>query len=1036
MACQRGSAQLDVPATDESSDLLPLVRCALDHAIHLLPTQGPIAVFVHHNTLHAFEHHSFHEAVLEGWQTFHCQPYFSEKRFREEMGRGRIDTRDLDAILREDLQQAAHEEIVLGRSRIELRATMLRYPILSAPTSELRWYIAETNAIQQFRSEVSDSERRRLSADTRSWVLAVLKHPESAPRLVEMFQHLFTHLDLQKVSQWDDAIWETVTLQLLWQMCHQGAQAGHAHETHGTIKRRLREDILRITQRDPDLLANDLLIRFTSAYLDQGFASWSLPNRERGIFQCFLEVMGSPSWLGDSWLQQARRSIQEERHAQLTPIESIAVSLKALHIPSSHWDEYITESLLALSGWAGMIWQMETNADWTLRPAPAGSLEGYLAIRLLLDRAASESIAREHFHFSGSVTDLLKKIHREAKQHATATDDREQRAFLLFQVSQLLGWGPRELFSLSRQEWSRLVGDVEAFGALERRRAFQLAYERHYRVAVLDAIATHADQKPLAPEKPLFQLVTCIDDREESLRRHVEEVDPRVETYGAAGFFNVPMYFRGVSDAHFIPLCPIVVKPQHYVAETPASWLEHVDRKRAATRKTIGRASHRVHMGSRGFFAGTLAAFVGTFASLPMVMRVLFPRLTARMRAFLGSVVQPPEMTQLVIERTEETTGPDNGHRGYRVEEMAAMAKRFLEDTGLANRCANLVLILGHGSSSLNNPHESAYNCGACGGGRGGPNARALADICNDARVRALLADQGIFIPSTAWFLGGYHNTCDDQIQLYDLERSPPAHRSGISQALTILDEARQRNAHERCRRFESAPLDLSPKQALRHVEARSEDLAQARPEYNHATNAVCMVGRRGRTRCLFLDRRTFLTSYDPTRDDANGTILNRILQAVIPVCGGISLEYYFSCVDPAGYGCGSKLPHNIASMLGVMEGALSDLRTGLSQQMVEIHEPMRILFLIETRPEILLRIFESNPQIQQMVGNDWVQIATLDPDSSAIQVLRDGRFVAYVPQDKNLSVAETSIDWYQGQRDHLGFAKLEAGNPYSPRRY
>ena len=117
----------------------------------------------------------------------------------------------------------------------------------------------------------------------------------------------------------------------------------------------------------------------------------------------------------------------------------------------------------------------------------------------------------------------------------------------------------------------------------------------------------------------------------------------------------------------------------------------------------------------------------------------------------------------------------------------------------------------------------------------------------------------------------------------------------------------------------------------------------------------------------LFLDRRAFLTSYDPTQDDERSSILERMLQAVIPVCAGINLEYYFSYVDPTGYGCGTKLPHNITSLLGVMDGAASDLRPGLPWQMVEIHEPVRLLFIIETTPEAMTRIIEDNDAIARL---------------------------------------------------------------------
>ena len=40
-----------------------LVRQVLDHAAHLLPDQGPIEVFIHHNTLHSFEN-LFNGAVV------------------------------------------------------------------------------------------------------------------------------------------------------------------------------------------------------------------------------------------------------------------------------------------------------------------------------------------------------------------------------------------------------------------------------------------------------------------------------------------------------------------------------------------------------------------------------------------------------------------------------------------------------------------------------------------------------------------------------------------------------------------------------------------------------------------------------------------------------------------------------------------------------------------------------------------------------------------------------------------------------------
>jgi uncharacterized protein YbcC (UPF0753/DUF2309 family) len=220
--------------------------------------------------------------------------------------------------------------------------------------------------------------------------------------------------------------------------------------------------------------------------------------------------------------------------------------------------------------------------------------------------------------------------------------------------------------------------------------------------------------------------------------------------------------------------------------------------------------------------------------------------------------------------------------------------------------------------------------------------------------------------------------------------------------------------------------------QARTHVEERSEDLAQTRPECGHATNALCIVGRRSRTRGLFLDRRAFLTSYDPEHDDEERSILTRILQAAVPVCAGINLEYYFSYVDPAGWGCGTKLPHNVASLLGIMDGAASDLRPGLPWQMVEIHDPVRLLFIIETTPAAMLRIMARNESIGKLCTNGWIQVATLDPDSDEIHVLRGNQFERYHGETSELPVVAASHDWYRGWREHLGYAQIERGATFN----
>jgi uncharacterized protein YbcC (UPF0753/DUF2309 family) len=225
-------------------------------------------------------------------------------------------------------------------------------------------------------------------------------------------------------------------------------------------------------------------------------------------------------------------------------------------------------------------------------------------------------------------------------------------------------------------------------------------------------------------------------------------------------------------------------------------------------------------------------------------------------------------------------------------------------------------------------------------------------------------------------------------------------------------------------------PTDVTAGEALRRVQGRAADLAQVRPEYGHASNAVCVVGRRRLTRGLFLDRRSFLVSYDPDAD-ATGAVLERTLAAVGPVCGGINLAYLFSRVDPLVYGAGTKLPHNITGLIGVMDGHASDLRTGLPFQGVDIHEPVRLLMVVEAPQERIKDVLDRLPAVKNLFVKKWIQFVALDPATGdlAIQDSRNDTvsLTPYTTESDSIPVAASSVAWYRGQRGNVRPARLLA---------
>ena len=954
----------------------------IDRLADLLPAQGPISIFIHHNTLHAFEHLPFEEAVERAAGRLGCDAFLAESRYRDKLAGGRILAGDVEALLEQHLGARGADGVAGVGSRLDLWRAVVLHGIPAATGRELAWILDETAALSRFRTDLPAGARAA-----------------SAPS-----------------READDPVGEARrAVRRLWNGCLRAVGRAGASPTPAIAAPiRHRDWLLAVCGIDTDAWIHPPLIRFLASYLDQGLAHWPMPERRRGIHGCFLELYRSSlaSHCGP-WARTLPQLAADDRAANRRALDSVATSLDLLGVGEAEYESYLAAELLALRGWAGIVRQIEERPDRVPARDLTVTLRGYLAVRLLFEVAALRHAARQ-IGYDGPLADLRRSLNgRLPRLSPPSVVD---RAWPLFHVAQLCRLEASIVEQWTARDVAELESELRELDGMRCRRILHQAFERTIRHRLYDALAQHTPRVLLSP--PIFQAVFCLDEREESFRRHLEEVEPDCETFSTAGFFNVAMYHQGASDAHPRPLCPVAIRPDHYVAEVDPDSERLAARARRLQRRAAGFLGYNVHLGSRSPFRGAvLMTAFGWLALVPLVLRVVFPWLSSHWRRVRATSVAPVR-TRLALNR-DDRVPPIGTHSGFTVREMADIVRRVIEDTGLRDRLSSLVLVLGHGSISLNNPHESAHDCGACGGGRGGPNARAFAQMANDSRVRRLLADEGCTINAGTWFVGAQRNTCNNDVTFFDVDLIPADRRRLFERAEAAIETARRREAHERCRRFDAVPVWYPPLAALAHVEGRAADLAQPRPEYGHATNAFCIVGRRTRTRGLFLDRRAFLVSYDPARDD-DGAILARIMAAVVPVVAGISLEYYFSYVDPTGYGCGTKLPHNVTSLLGVMDGAQSDLRTGLPWQMVEIHEPTRLAIVVEATRERVLRVVQENRDIERLVKNRWLWLACLDPDRGALWELRSTGFAPHAPHHALAVVTGDSAAWYQGKRGFL----------------
>jgi len=676
-----------------------------------------------------------------------------------------------------------------------------------------------------------------------------------------------------------------------------------------------------------------VLTKWLSAFLDEGTAHWSIPNREEGFYATFHALARHDGNVPDA---AAIADLPE------TPAAAIKKLLESY--PVGRWVPLFEEQLAALPGWTGFIKQRaEEGGEW--QSEHPITLAGYLAARLAL-------------------VDCFDADIESAGLDSAETNTAEELAGV-----------------------------------------FLDAWEASYRGELVGTVAAGSQALADSDEsgRPDAQLVFCIDTRSEVIRRHIEATG-NYDTHGYAGFFGIPMEYEGYDADVSEKACPPIVEVQHYVTDFP------VDDETQTTHDRLSgiRESAAEIIETLEANAATAYGFVestGSGYGLALATRTLVPGVVHSLLDAADNA-EPDDHHFCEPIADHQYTYSGDLPVGMTTEEQVEYAETAFDLMGW-EKFGRLVVFAGHTSETANNPFDSSLDCGACAGSPGGPNARVMATICNDSEVRAELRERGFDIPEDTVFLPGEHNTTTDEIDLFGGE-VPESHTDDIQQLRAGLATARENATAERT---ESMAADTSD--AISETQRRATDWAETRPEWGLAGNASFVIGPRELTEGVDLDGRAFLHSYDWSTDP-DGEALAAIFAGPMVVCQWINNQYYFSTVDNAVYGSGSKITHNPVGNVGVYQGNGGDLMTGLPLQSLmsaddqHHHQPLRLSAVVHAPVDTVTDLIADHEEVQTLLENDWLSLTVVDPTQGHDTFLFDEALEWTTPEVERSDASES----------------------------
>jgi hypothetical protein len=596
------------------------LRAVVRLSSEIIAYYWPMRTFVHHNPLHGLEDRHFHDAAGHAQQMLGAAGYLPNEIFRDYFRAGRILPRDLDAALKPLAQK--HEVQLGGRTvrRFEvLRAHLLHG--LDAPPDEMLDALIPRRPDGRLLEQLAE----RAAAAARAAVKKIIeKESTLGPR--------------ELLATWCD--------------------------------RNLGTQIAEQINRE--------LIKWCEAFLDEGHATWPMPGREKGFFGAWKSLATrewSPCGIKDQRRKLARLPVE--------PDGALLDSLTALGIPREFWQDYLSLHLTALPGWAGFIKWRADQSEYEWQQSYPVDLVQYLAVRLWYEHELVQKACRRTLGIDGAFGALsayAQTLGSSSSMHGAGEPGRRAAladGWRLVELGKALNVDAAVLLDAPAENLRLLLDWIEGFPEAQHGpvwlKAFEAGYEEELlaklqpNLAILNQVSHGDDPRAAtATVRPQAQAVFCIDVRSEPLRRHLEGIGD-YETYGFAGFFNVPIRYQALGTHHETDQLPVIIKPKNLVREIPRTYHGQALFKHRSRAKFIEAGHALLHdLKENVATPYVMVESLGWFYSVPMIGKTIFTAWYGRAVAWLKRTFLPPVATTLTVDKLSRAE----------VEEMLAAEQR------------------------------------------------------------------------------------------------------------------------------------------------------------------------------------------------------------------------------------------------------------------------------------------------------------------------------------------------------------------------